>query len=111
MKWVDLISLSFEDGKLGATTDARWILEGDRIRAEGNAEIISTVARGLYHHPSGGMVTPKDGERFLEALGLEFRSVYSFATDVQEGETIVAYQLPPMKKVEPSKPLRPRSKQ
>ncbi len=97
MKWVHLVEFDAKErtGKAVATC----ILENDQVHCEGNTEIVAQLKDGVFSPFKNKKLTPEDGEAFLKALSVEFRSVYLFATDVQEGVTVLPYKTPPMHKI------------
>lgn len=97
LQWVDLVS--FDAVKQEGDLKVRCILEDGRVRFEGDEQIISDIQKGIPEYPSGTVITPADGLRFLNALGREFRSAYFFATDVRQGDVLTPYETPPLKKI------------
>ena len=97
MKWVHLVEFDAQnrEGKVVAT----FVLEDGKIRGVGNEALLSNMHRGIFSPFENKRVTGDDGEIFLNALPVEFRNAYLFATDVQEGDKILPYQTPPMHKI------------
>jgi hypothetical protein len=98
IKWVDIVSFNAE--KDAAKVVARCILEAGEIRFEGEDFIIDNIKTGVPSVSDAKLITPQDGEKFLKALSDQYRSAYLFATDVQSGDAVKDFKIPPMKKVE-----------
>lgn len=101
-KWVDIMRV--DAAKRESKVVARCILEGGKVRCEGNESFIKNLENeGVFSLNEKKMVKPADGETFLRALGQEFKSAYLFATDVQEGEEVKEPQGLKLHNIMPSK--------
>jgi len=105
LKWVDIVAVDGE--KMTGSVRARCILEGGKVRIEGDEAWVKKLNEGIAVGPNQKF-TPEDGDGFLEALAREFRSAYLFATDVKEGDKVEEYEMPPLKDAVPGpKPEKP----
>lgn len=96
-KWVDIVE--FDAMKKATSLVIRCILENGAIRFEGNPALVKKIEGGIWRADEKKMVRPADGEAFLAALPVEFHSAYLFATEVQEGDEVKEYTLPPEEKL------------
>lgn len=90
-KWVHIIS--FDPASERSEVVATCVLEDGKVSFEGDKEFIAARLDHPFFSPeAGGAVSPEDGEPFLRALGVEFRSPQFFASDVQEGDEVEGYE-------------------
>lgn len=87
LKWVDL--LTFDGQERISRVVARCVLEDGVLRFEGSSEIVKNLKREqIYLYETQTVLTPSDGEDFLDHLSRLFNSPYLFADEIKEAEAL-----------------------
>ncbi len=92
VKWVDLVE--FDGAKGRGKVLVRAILDGGRVRFEGDAKLAAQLEKGVSSYTEQKRFMPEDGEQFLKAMGEEYRNGYLYATGVKSGDKAEPFEQP-----------------
>ncbi|MBU0624947.1 hypothetical protein KKF05_01245 [Patescibacteria group bacterium] len=89
MRWVHFYQRDFATGRTSIVVTCILGDKNDRVEISGSdSDLMARLQRGVLIPIEDRVVTPRDGEKFLQALKNEFRGLNLAATAVQAGDQI-----------------------